>query len=292
MDGKELLCRITDFIKLKTKRVANTMNINAVHMLKSVTNAICDSFIITTDDGKVIVIDGGYRTETKYFLEYLRQVTGSKKPHIDAWFLSHPHNDHCEVFLNIAENYSDKVEIKKICLSFAPVEFYADKNSSAERIVRKYNQLKPAFAKKECILNNGDILNIGSAEITVLNAFDPKLESCNDTSLVFRMVLGGKSIMFTGDIGICAGERILQSVKDSSLLKSDICKMPHHGQDGCGKAFYEAVAPEICLWPTPSWIWNNRNGNLQTPEVKQWMQDIGVKKHYVSKDGTAVIYLR
>ena len=33
---------------------------NAIHMLKSVTNTIGDSFIITTSDGKVIVIrDGG-----------------------------------------------------------------------------------------------------------------------------------------------------------------------------------------------------------------------------------------
>ena len=75
---------------------------NTIHMLRSVTDTICDSFIITTGDGKVIAIDGGYKTETDNFIGYLKKVTGSEKPHIDVWFLSHPHDDHCQVFLEIA----------------------------------------------------------------------------------------------------------------------------------------------------------------------------------------------
>ncbi len=41
-------------------------------MLRSVTDTICDSFIITTDDGKIIVIDFGHRTETENFISYLK----------------------------------------------------------------------------------------------------------------------------------------------------------------------------------------------------------------------------
>lgn len=291
MNGKDIKCWIADFIKLKTNRVKNTINTNAVHMLKSVKNTICDSFIITAKDGKIIVIDGGFRAETKYFLEYLRQATGSKKPHIDAWFLTHPHGDHCEVFLNVAENHSDKVEIGEVYLSFAPIGFYKDADKDADNIQHKYEQLKPLFAEKERILNTGDVFSIGDTKITVLNAFNPEFSECNDSSLVFRLELGGKSIIFTGDCEACAGEKVLHSTQPPSLLKGDICKMAHHGQNGCNKEFYEAVSPEICLWPTPSWVWDNRNGNLQTPEVRKWTEDLGVKKNYVSKDGSAVIFL-
>ena len=100
----ELWNQIDIFFEVKSEGVQNTKNVNAIHMLKSVTDTIGDSFIITTDDGKVIVIDGGMITETDYFLEYLRQATDRRKPHIDAWFLTHPHDDHCEVFLNVIEN--------------------------------------------------------------------------------------------------------------------------------------------------------------------------------------------
>ena len=40
---------------------------NTIHMLKSVTDTICNSFIITTEDDKLIVMDGGFPTETEYF---------------------------------------------------------------------------------------------------------------------------------------------------------------------------------------------------------------------------------
>ena len=75
---------------VKKEGVPNTMNKNAIHMLKSVEDAIGDSFIITTEDGKVIVIDGGYKFETDYFIQYLRAVTGQLVPKIDVWFLTHP----------------------------------------------------------------------------------------------------------------------------------------------------------------------------------------------------------
>ncbi len=37
--------------------------------------------------------------------------------------------------------------------------------------------------------------------------------------------------------------------------------MAHHGQAGATKQLYEAIAPKICLWPTPEWLWNNDAGN-------------------------------
>ena len=291
MNGKDLMCWITDFVKLKTHRVTNTLNSNAVHMLKSVKNTICDSFIITTDDGKVIVIDGGFRAETKYFLDYLRQATGHKKPRVDAWFLTHPHSDHCDVFLNVAENYSDKVEIGKIYLNFAPKGFYSDTDNDADNVINEYEHLRPKFAEKERILHNDNVFSIGAAKITVLNTFDPSFSGCNDSSLIFKMELGCKSIMFTGDSEVNAAKKVLREKNKPALLKCDVCKMSHHGQNGCHKEFYEAVSPEICLWPTPSWIWNNRNGNLRTPEAKKWIQDIGVRENIVSKDGSTVIIL-
>lgn len=70
-----------------------------------------DSFIITTEDGKVIVIDGGYKFETDYFIQYLRAVTGQLVPKIDVWFLTHPHTDHVQVFNEVAENRTNQIAL-------------------------------------------------------------------------------------------------------------------------------------------------------------------------------------
>lgn len=291
MTGKDIVSWVKDYLKLKTNSITKTMNANAVHMLKSVRNRICDSFIITTKDGKVIVIDGGYKTETRYFLEYLRKLTGQKKPHIDAWIISHPHRDHIEAFLDIAENYADKVSVDMVYHSFAPAGFYADTDKSANSLLQQYELLKERVIKEECILKTGDEFSIGESEFKVLNSFDPEYNNCNDSSLMFHMQLGEKTVLFTGDCGKTAGEKVLERQADLSAVKSDICKMAHHGQNGCGKAFYEAVSPEICLWPTPSWVWDNRSGKLRTHEVKAWITELGVKKNIVAKDGTAVLII-
>ena len=67
--------------------------------------------------------------------------------------------------------------------------------------------------------------------------------------------------------------------------------MSHHGQSGVDKDVYETIQPEICLWPTPEWLWNNNpgsgynTGNWTTLETRKWVEDLKVKTNYVEKDG-------
>ncbi|MBR4726879.1 MAG: TIM barrel protein [Clostridia bacterium] len=279
--------------EIKKEKVSNTMNQNAIHMLRSVTDTIGDSFIITTEDGKVIVIDGGHKTEADYFVEYLKAVTGQKKPHIDAWFLSHPHDDHCEVFLEIVEHRSRAVTFDKVYANFPEdPAFYDSYDSWAVTIVSDYNRLLPTFADRAVSLTEGDVFRIGAAKFTVFYTFNSEWKSCNEASAIMRMDLGGTSVMFTGDAGVNAGNYVVEKYGDSGQLDCDYCKMAHHGQDGVDRNFYEAVSPEVCLWPTPTWVYENTNGNLKTLEVRAWMEELGVKKHYKSFEGSVVIGMK
>ncbi len=279
-------------IQVKNEKVQNTMNQNAIHMLKSVTDTIGDSFIITTQDGKVIVIDGGHKTETDYFIEYLKAVTGTSTPHIDAWFLSHAHDDHCEVFLEVAENRPE-VSFDAVYANFPEdPSFYEGYDEWAVTIVTEFNRLTPSFADKVKSLSEGDVFNIGAAEFTVFYTFNPEWKTCNEGSTIMKMDLAGTSVMFTGDAETNAGNYVVEKYADTGLLKSDYCKMSHHGQSGVDKNFYEAVDPEVCLWPTPTWVYENTNGNLKTFETREWVKDLGVKKEYKSFEGSAVIGMK
>ena len=74
-------------------------------------------------------------------------------------------------------------------------------------------------------------------------------------------------------------------------LRADYVQMSHHGQNGVDEAFYQAVRPTCCLWPTPRWQWENdagegpETGPWRTREVREWMEKLNVQKHYVSADG-------
>ena len=290
---KAFFAGIKYYFQVKKERVRNTMNKNAIHMLQSVENTICDSFIITTEDGRVIVIDSGHTAETDYFIQYLKAVTGQYKPHVDAWFLSHPHNDHVQVFYEVAENRTKQVTFDKVLLNYVPYEIYESRSQEeGMEMVSEFNRISRAFPEKVRVLNTGDVFSIGAAKITVLYTPDESFFDVNEHSVIFRMDLGGTSIMFTGDAQVNAGNRALADWESTGLIDCDYCKMAHHGQDGVDRSFYEAVSPEVCLWPTPTWVWDNVNGNLKTLEVRAWMEEIGVKKNYKAFEGSAVIGMK
>ena len=284
--------RMVQNFEVKKENVKCTMGRNAVHMLKSVTDTIGDSFIITTEDGKVIVVDGGHRTEINYFIEYLKAVTGQKRPHIDAWFLSHPHDDHCEVFIDTVRYHSCEVTFDKVYANFPDGSFYKGYDEWAEIICNDYNSLLPALGDKAASLKEGDVFSVGAARFTVFYTFNPEWKNCNEASTIMCMDLAGTSFMFNGDAGVNAGNYVVEKYGDTGLLDCDICKMAHHGQDGVDKNFYQAVSPEICVWPTPSWVYENTNGNLKTFETRAWVEELGVKTNYISKDGTKVIRMK
>ena len=118
--------------------------------------------------------------------------------------------------------------------------------------------------------------------------------SVNNSSMVVKFYMGGKSIIALGDMGPDGGRKLLAD-NGAGQLKSDIVQMAHHGQYGVEKDVYAAIAPDICLWPTPGWLWNNDegrgtgSGDWYTLETRGWMDELGVKHHYSVKDGDWVL---
>ncbi len=75
------------------------------------------SYVVKTRQGKIIVIDGGYKTDDhdpKYLYSFLQKVTGKTVPHVDAWFFTHNHNDHYGAFLGIANLYPKGITVDTI----------------------------------------------------------------------------------------------------------------------------------------------------------------------------------
>ena len=110
-------------------------------------------------------------------------------------------------------------------------------------------------------------------------------------------VEGGRTVLFVGDLGVEAGEALLRELPPEDI-RAEVVQMAHHGQQGVTKAFYEAVAPRVCLWPTPDWLWDNDSGAgkgsgpWKTLETRSWMEELGVREHIVSKDGLGKLILR
>lgn len=250
------------------------------------------SCVMQTREGGVIVVDGGRDTDADHLAEIITQYGGT----VDAWLITHPHSDHVGALTKLLEMDPVPVEIQGIYYSFLDRDIYSQEESS--RRESDLECLDAALAALETVpqdkkhsVKKGSEIAVKDARITVLNdAFVCSQNTFNNSSVGYRVELGGKKILFLGDMGWQAGENLLD-VCTPQELKADVVQMAHHGQQGVERDVYEAILPEVCLWPTPDWLWNNEQdgvvgiGPYKTLEVRNWMAEFGVRKNLCIKDG-------
>jgi len=262
---------------------------STVYMLPEKSNGQMMSFIIQSKEGDLAVIDGGWRGDAPYLLESLIRL-GGPNPVIKLWLLTHPHADHVDALFALTADECP-LRIEKIYSRFLDWEFYAAHEYPGDNCARVSRQFAEFSARHPqlCVpFERGQVLSLGSVQFHVLHTPDYSFtrEVGNNSGVAFRMDAEGQRFLFLGDLSVEAGQRMLETI-DPADLKADFVQMAHHGQGGVDKSFYQAVSPKACLWTTPEWLWTNANGTgpWKTLEVRAWMEELGVKHHFVSKDG-------
>jgi beta-lactamase superfamily II metal-dependent hydrolase len=258
--------------------------------LSPITSSQCMSYVIKTKNGKVIVIDGGTTKDSTNLEKYINKYGGK----VDAWFFTHSHNDHTGAFDEIINTNQD-IKIGKIYVTLNDLNWA--KENDPTRYENYENFYSALDTKKEVVeeVSIDEEINIDNVKIDILGVKNPEItvNAGNNQSMVFKMKINDKNILFLGDTGVESGNKLISTKKDK--LKSDIVQMAHHGQNGVTEEFYKIVNPEICLWPTPQWLWDNDSGsgedsgNYKTKETRSWIEKLNVKKNYVAKDGDVTI---
>ena len=256
-------------------------------------------------EDKLILIDGGTASEAPFLKEFLK----SRKK-VDGWFITHAHADHIDC-------------VTEILKTDYPVDFVAFNFEGAQEIFEKEFKIQPSLAAKTAsaklidalnkrksvkrvLPKRGEIFDFGKIKVKALN--DPSLltrqlkekefskepvnqsETVNNLSAVYKIFTPGKSILFLGDLSSYAGKILLEECEEDF---SDVAavQMAHHGQRGVDLEFYSKLSPSVCLWPAPEWLYDNLgekgfdSGPFLTVRTREYMQSLGVKRHYSEKDG-------
>ena len=251
-------------------------------------------YILKTKNNKLIVVDGGTIDDTENLIKQINKHGGK----VDAWFLTHLHDDHLGAFSNIAND--KQIQIEKIYCSFNEYSWYEENEPARAEFskqileILKQDNIKD---KVEDVSLNQDI-NIDDIKVEILGIKNPEIteNAGNEQSMVVKFDTGKTTFLVLGDTGIKSSEKLLNTQKEK--LKSDIVQMAHHGQSGATKELYEQINPTICMWPTPEWLWNNDSGEgkgsgpWKTLETRQWMEELKAKNNYVEKDGDITIKLK
>lgn len=257
-----------------------------------------NSYIIHTDNNKLMIFDGGYERNIENIVELAKEITGQEVPEVEAWFHSHLHSDHVDAFIALMDSDVPALQVKKVYYNL-PSREYVDKHEGTE----KYDAFMAALAKlpaENCItVKEDDVITVDGLTVEVLLTVDEKANvlaggvAINESSAIFRLTIGGQRVLFLGDAYETSGSRLRAKYKKNlDGLQAEVVQMAHHGSQGVQKELYKMIAPKACLWPTPDWLWDNdpgtgyNTGSWETITLNSYLTNIcGVKHHFIAKDG-------
>jgi competence protein ComEC len=201
-----------------------------------------DCALVETSSGRTILIDGGGTRENRFDIG-----RGVLSPYLwergiralDLVILSHPHPDHMNGLIAVLRNFTVR-EVWGSGLDTG-LSGYAD----LQEVIRAR---KIPFRQVAA----GDRARVGEADLIVLHpgaSFRQRTKKAyaaeNDRSLVVRLGLAGRRLLFAGDIHI-EGEREL--LRHGPDLAVDLVKVPHHGsRTSSNSGLVAALHPSVAV---------------------------------------------
>ena len=234
--------------------------------------------MVNQNDGTLIVIDGGDAQNE----DQVRQAIADNGGIVDAWILTHYHQDHIGAFNEI---YADPQGIQIDALYVTPLDaetFYplAQEWDDVEYFDRFMELTADAdninYVCRDQMLQFSDELTI-----KFYNAFDSIVagnsgDVPNDDSLVFKLETPGRSALICAD---CHSQAIAQYLVDTygDELQADILQCGHHGNNSMptDTGFYELVAPSIAIFDAPDWVLYGENYTAK--DLSAYLQEEGVR---------------
>ena len=257
-------------------------------------------YIFALGEGHFLIYDGlGDRggDEDKIYASLLSSTPEGQKPIIDAWILTHPHFDHIAGVWKFALKYHDAVEVRNFVMNMLPPYRYPMQlwKEAAACHARWLPEIFSSFPEAKIQkAHTGQTFSVGDARVEVLytqEEFSGFEAPMNDTSLVTRVFLGGKSLIFPADI---SGDAECRWIHDlyGSYLKSDFYQLAHHAWDTEVLHFYYDIDPTDMLWPLRARDWDReRMWTFPATQVYKAEYDAGSRRFHIARGEDIVIPL-
>lgn len=207
-----------------------------------------DAHIIRTPSGKIVLIDTG-PSEFAAERTILPAVKRLGARHLDVVVVTHAHRDHTGGLAWLL----DHIPVRTLAVSdtsfLGPILLSGLRlKGGAVRVVQRGDRLEPDPAVR----------------MYVVHPAQQRMDrSANNHSVAVRLVMGGKSMLFTGDMEAEAEEAAVD--RYGSLLRSDVLKVAHHGSNtGTTDPWLSVVSPTQA---TISVGWGNSFGHPDPDRV-------------------------
>lgn len=218
-----------------------------------------DAHLIVGRDGTTVLIDGGESVNGRdKLLPFLKRHGVAK---IDTAFITHAHFDHMggvlallEANVPIGEIYMHEKTTPESC-----------RTEDFRGFGCRWTEIEAvrARARDKGIPVRGwsdwSETRFGTfGRLVKLVAFEqiecPVSCDINDTSLIARLEVHGRRVLFAGDLNQNLGDWLVRERADQ--LPAEFLKVPHHGTEGTASdAFFQRVRPRYSFVPAPTQLW-------------------------------------
>lgn len=213
---------------------AENVNVSYINVGKG------DAILVQIDD-KNYLIDTGLEENSEMLLEGLKAKDVDT---LDGVFLTHTHKDHIGGMEAVAAAYDIEMMYR--------AEISENKKNGENKIDNLSEDLYLPITK----LNAGDKVKItDDIYFDVIGPLVLNEDDDNDNSLVMKLVVNGKTFLFTGDMQFTEEKTLMDAGVD---LSSDILKVGNHGnKDATSDEFAIAVSPKYSVITTDTTVDTN-----------------------------------
>ena len=248
-------------------------------------------------------MDGGRAWQSEELVKQIKRRGGV----VDAWIITHAHDDHAGVLASVLEAdwHKSEIEIKEILIGDMDYEAVMAQGGERTDMVG-YLQMGLEKHEKVRVLRAGDELDVIGLHMKVLHTCNQMViensdNILNDGSMVFTLKGEKRRVMFLADTAdhsrttadeitdTSKGSRIGRLIADEILanypedVKCWAVQMSHHGNGSYPDYFYEAIAPKRAFFDAPEWLMKNKDKEsgqesyYSTPHYVELMERLGAK---------------
>ena len=253
-------------------------------------------YIVKTASGKFFVVDSAHPYSVRddfRICDFLKKLSGGRKPVVEGWFISHGHEDHVGKVTDILKYHKNELEIKAFYHNLPSLNLPESKDwgESGNNLMKSFtDELKNSPEIKKYKMHTGQRFYIDNLEFTVLctheDVFPRSLENFNNTTISLMMKVGDCKVSFPGD-SMGESDRVLIRRYSAETLKCDVVQMSHHGHTGTSSEFYRRSAAECALFPITEIKFDEE---LPRQEPNRVAIEIS-KEYHIASNGTAEIPL-
>lgn len=251
----------------------------------------CSGFsaVLTLEDGRFIVFDGGYSADAEGLYHYLedhnRRADGIT---VAAWVLTHAHEDHIGCFKRFAEDFGKQVTVSYLITNALPETVKPTNEANPPELAHAEIWCGSFRGETKIIkMHAGQSVWFCNAELQMLftqETLQPATVNwLNETSTVLMIRVNGQKLLITADCELQETEALIRLW--GSELQADLYQINHHGYGGSGATpeLVRLVNPDVAFWPTSEATAANRRKAAWYLALREQM------KQCIVADGDAVI---